>query len=289
MTKPSSFYKKIAARAEKVIAEKPMYKQGIELNLAILKAQLEAKEKIEISLPQMDAEKIAAGMKQGSPVFDIMDTDVDIEVGAGLFRVLLGVLKKHGEKLAEQMGKIEEALSSGDLVLDEFLYNASGEGASEYITDVAQRIGADAGLMKMLLVSSIKPYMEKFAETMAGKYDADSWMRPTCPVCGSGPYIAELRGKEGRRILHCPLCAAEWGYDRIKCTHCGNDDQETLSYFYAEEDGPGHRVDVCNKCKGSLKTVDSREFETDVIPMLEDWVTIHLDLRAVKEGYKRGN
>ena len=59
-----------------------------------------------------------------------------------------------------------------------------------------------------------------------------------------------------------------------------------MKYLYAEEE-KGYRIDVCDKCKKYIKTVDSREITREVILPVEDIATLHLDIIAEEEGYKR--
>ncbi|HBR22045.1 MAG TPA: hypothetical protein DD713_05685, partial [Nitrospiraceae bacterium] len=61
-----------------------------------------------------------------------------------------------------------------------------------------------------------------------------------------------------------------------------------LRYFNTEADGKGYRVDVCEECKKYIKTIDLRELKEEVTPLIEDIGTLHLDIIAEKEGYKRG-
>ena len=75
---------------------------------------------------------------------------------------------------------------------------------------------------------------------------------------------------------------------RLKCPSCGNDDHETLKYFYTESEGTANRIDVCDKCKRYIKTVDTREISGEIIPIVEDMGTLYLDVLAQKEGYLRG-
>ena len=56
---------------------------------------------------------------------------------------------------------------------------------------------------------------------------------------------------------------------------------EGLIFFEA------YRVDLCDQCKGYIKTVDSRKLDYEPDLSLEDIVTIHLDIHALKKGYKR--
>jgi FdhE protein len=73
---------------------------------------------------------------------------------------------------------------------------------------------------------------------------------------------------------------------RLICAFCGNTDQESLRYLYSESE-KGYRIDVCGKCKKYLKTVDSREISHEIVPVVEDIATLHLDMVAEEEGYEK--
>jgi FdhE protein len=100
--------------------------------------------------------------------------------------------------------------------------------------------------------------------------------------------IGELRKDEGERFLLCSSCGFQWRFIRLKCPFCGNEDHEKLRHFHIEAEGKGYRVDVCEECKKYIKTIDIRELNMEVIPLVEDMGTLHLDIIAQNEGYKRG-
>jgi FdhE protein len=79
-----------------------------------------------------------------------------------------------------------------------------------------------------------------------------------------------------------------WRFKRVVCPFCGNDDSKKLRFFNTETDGKAYRVDVCEECKKYIKTIDLREVQEEVIPLIDDIGTLHLDIIAEKEGYKRG-
>ena len=97
--------------------------------------------------------------------------------------------------------------------------------------------------------------------------------------------MGEIR-EEGKRVLHCPLCAATWNYPRMRCPYCGNENQEELNYFQVEGEA-AYRVDLCLHCRNYLKTVDGRELSESLDWEIEDYLTLHLDHLAQKEGYGR--
>jgi FdhE protein len=94
-------------------------------------------------------------------------------------------------------------------------------------------------------------------------------------------------GVEGARFLVCSSCGYEWRFMRLKCPFCENKEHERLRYFYIEKEGRAYRVDVCEKCKRYIKTLDTKELGEEVIPLIEDIGTLHLDILAQNEGYTR--
>lgn len=70
--------------------------------------------------------------------------------------------------------------------------------------------------------------------------------RTLCPACGSPPMAGMIRqgGKEtGLRYLSCSLCACEWHYVRIKCSHC--EESKHLAYLSLEHDGQPAEKPCC--------------------------------------------
>lgn len=72
----------------------------------------------------------------------------------------------------------------------------------------------------------------------------------------------------------------------MECPFCNNTEQKELRYFSGENDKI-YRVEVCDRCKTYLKTVDNRERENGVLLFVDNLVTLHLDLVAKREGFQR--
>jgi len=76
------------------------------------------------------------------------------------------------------------------------------------------------------------------------------------------------------------------------CPFCGNEDHNTLRFFLVEEGSASvkdsFRVDVCDKCKRYVKTLDERKQgnseKSDLY--MENLNTVYLDILAQKDGYK---
>ncbi|MCP4691801.1 MAG: formate dehydrogenase accessory protein FdhE, partial [Desulfobacterales bacterium] len=89
---------------------------------------------------------------------------------------------------------------------------------------------------------------------------------------------------QGARGLVCGFCSHEWASKRIYCPFCENTDSETLQYFYSDDEKE-YRVDVCDKCKNYVKTMDLNKCDRIFHPPLELVSTLHLDMKARESGY----
>jgi FdhE protein len=98
--------------------------------------------------------------------------------------------------------------------------------------------------------------------------------------------MAGFLGEEGRRMLLCHWCGHLWNFARVKCPFCQTADHRQLRYLSFGAASP-YRVDVCDHCRGYLKTADGRNIPGDLLLEAEDLLTPHLDLVAAREGFLR--
>jgi FdhE protein len=118
-----------------------------------------------------------------------------------------------------------------------------------------------------------------------------------CPCCGSRPVAGITRlGAEGSgaRYLACGLCATQWHYVRIKCSHCegtkGISLQSLLLAGESEGDAkrgePAVEVECCGECGHYLKLVH-QERDHDVEPVADDLASLTLDLLVAESDLQR--
>jgi FdhE protein len=96
-----------------------------------------------------------------------------------------------------------------------------------------------------------------------------------------------FEGEWGERFLLCSFCGHKWSSRRLYCTFCDNTDSITLNYIYSDEEKE-YRVDLCDKCKKYIKTIDTRKTERIIYPPLEQVATLHLDTKAKEMRYESG-
>jgi FdhE protein len=108
-----------------------------------------------------------------------------------------------------------------------------------------------------------------------------------CPRCNSLPAVGVLRpeGDGGKRFLQCSFCSQEWEFRRILCAQCGEEQEQKLPVYIAEQ-FPHLRVECCDTCKHYLRTVDLTK-DGNAVPLVDDLAGIPLSLWAQENGYAR--
>jgi len=255
----------------------PQYKELLDIfgEVLILREKTGRNLKNEICLVQEGlVEKKLSG---GLPLIDFSRGDLDLTESREYFLSLLKIAGKINESGADQLiRELEEGrLDYEALVRQSFSHQEAVEDDDE---------SGREDLIGFLIEESLRPALERIAERYRTKVAGSDWGEGYCPICGKEPKIGELREEEGTRYLFCSQCGAHWQFRRIKCPFCGNEEQKTLSYFTVEED-ERYRVDVCDRCKRYIKTVDFRKTHEEADLDIEDIATLHLDVLANEEGY----
>lgn len=129
---------------------------------------------------------------------------------------------------------------------------------------------------------SLAPYLQKASEAILPRLDLERWVHGYCPVCGGRPNFSLLEAKRGARQLMCSRCNSIWHYSRVGCPFCKSKEKQT---YYTSEDGI-YRLYVCPDCNRYLKTLDLRELQRSVEPVVERLLTVGMDLAAQQEGYR---
>lgn len=114
----------------------------------------------------------------------------------------------------------------------------------------------------------------------------------TCPCCGSRPVASvERLGAEGARYLACGLCATQWHYVRIKCTHCQGTKGISLQNLVATDEAvansqPAVQAECCGECGHYLKLMHPAR-DMGLEPLADDLATLTLDLLVSESGLQR--
>ncbi|QEY59968.1 formate dehydrogenase accessory protein FdhE [Pseudomonas sp. C27(2019)] len=108
-----------------------------------------------------------------------------------------------------------------------------------------------------------------------------------CPCCGSLPVagiIHQRRPINGVRYLVCSLCASQWHYVRLKCSHCLS--TRELDYLHFDDSPHGIKAEACPDCHTYLK-----QLYLEIAPTGEafsaDLASLDLDMRLAEQGLQR--
>lgn len=189
----------------------------------------------------------------------------------------------------------EELLSRGMPLLGDPIPGYDAEGAARLLSDLeAVLAGGGAGgasspgLMETLSKYAVRPAFRQWgADAMALFPEGPRWERGACWVCGDPALLAELRGNVQARHLRCGRCGASWGYPRLACVHCGNEEPSSRGVLLPSVRAGTSRVETCDACRGYLKAVVTHDpVPTDLLAVV-DLETLPLDFLARARGFER--
>ena len=279
------FYQRMENRLGQCRKDRDELEEILAFYEKVLAAQHEAQEATAVPEIHLSAEQIKLKIEEGFPLVDSGSFSVDEESSERLFRRLCQLSKEENPVLASAGKAFLEAMDSGALEAAE-LRRAVLQNHGETMEKCAEDLEISLPVVQTLTKLSIQPSLLVTVASLAKVTDLDRWRYGYCPICGGLPAIAALIGEEGKRVGLCSFCGHLWSLLRLSCPFCGTDKQEDLRYFFAEGDDL-YGVQVCEKCKGYLKVVDSRKGGHPKALAVDDVVTAHLDLLAEKEGYQR--
>jgi len=268
----------------------PVYRQLLDFYEGIREAQNEIKTTIDIPPIEIERNLKKNKFREGVPLLNKEDFHVDVLTAQKIFESVLRLGEKAPPKLRKEMEKIKQAVLQKALDIEAVLSDYLDE---KFLQDTAYQLKIDypafSFLVRTSVESSIKANASAYLRNVRQFKEPiplDIWSKGYCPICGSAPYMA-LFGKDGgKRYVLCSFCGHEWRMQRLICPFCGNNDHNTLRYFFADGNEV-YRVDLCDQCHQYIKTVDSRSLEYEPVLALEDLVTLHLDILASQQGFQR--
>jgi len=222
------------------------------------------------------------GKKPVVPAGGALRAEFNLGVVLDAFEKLLKLVEAEGPAaLAEASRTIqsEGGARQGEL-LQEFwktgLVEETGHG-----TDEAHAKALAAFFARVML----QPYTEFVAGAMLPPAPVMTTCR--CPRCNALPLLGVLRpeGEGGKRFLVCSFCSLEWEFRRILCANCGEETEQKLPVYVAEQI-PHIRMECCETCKHFLRTIDLTK-DGNAVPLVDDLAAVPLSLWAEENGYER--
>lgn len=214
-------------------------------------------------------------VKPSSPSSSNVRNELDFTVLLPHFRGYLSIIENHAPPALAESARQFALLPSDSWI-------ASLEAYWQHAGVYDQQVGAFAQFFP-------RAFLQPYAEFRAGLAPrAPQVTTPRlCPLCGSRPLLGVLHqeGDGAKRFLLCSFCLQEWEFRRILCPTCGEEAEDKLPVFIAE-DFPHIRVETCDNCKFYLRTIDLTK-NGNAAPIVDDLAAIPHTLWASEQGYSR--
>ena len=263
----------------------PHYTELLDIMADILILRAEYRNNMKNHIFRVEENLITQKMEGGLPLIDITGKEYDLTRPKEYFNSLISIAEKRMPEVAQNIISI---IKSPEFDWEKMI-RVSFDGKVEETATQGLLAGREAeeniDLIDLFIEESLRPELESIAEKYGEIVGKSNWSEGYCPICGKEPKIGEIRDEEeGKRYLFCHQCGFKWHFHRIKCPFCGNEEQHSLAYFEVEGE-ERYRVDVCNKCRRYIKTVELPKSGEEPNLDVEDIATLHLDMIAYDEGY----
>jgi FdhE protein len=166
------------------------------------------------------------------------------------------------------------------------LFAASLCQDSDRIHEIAAVSGADTEALHAVIALLPVPFLHACNRRWASSISR-SWVEGYCPVCGSLPAFAEVRGIERNRYFRCGRCGGAWHARALYCPYCAMSDHDELVALVPEKGGSNAVIDACQRCLGYVKTFTRLKGCPPGAVMLEDLASVDLDVAAIEHGFAR--
>jgi FdhE protein len=253
-------------------------KDYLNLHENIMKLQEKWKESLPVDavVPKWDPAAVEAGV----PVAALTNFHFDISLFLQWLEEVSELLISANEELADKLAKARVVLTEDVAkrwMEEAFAFNHA------YFQEFSEANGLEEWISPFLAETVLRPYLLRTAEIVQEKVH-HAVHGNGCPVCGEPPRLAALE-EDGKKMVHCPRCLAHWHAKRLECSHCGNENHETIQFITIEGDSV-NQIQVCDECNGYIKVIDIRQYIEKPQAGLMDLNTLHLDFVAQEQGYQ---
>lgn len=272
--------------ARMLMARNPAYEAVLGFYSEVFAAQEHSRPNVRLAPKPIPREQLAAKRRGQLPLVGLGDFVLDEVESRALLDTLVRLAQDMGVDLGRPPSRLVRALAD-DAGLAPRLFGTVVQEDDPALRQIAAAVEVPVETLALLAYHSIYPSLSSGAEQLAAHLDpGQAWELGYCPVCGSPPLLGLLDG-DGRRSLACRFCGFHWAAPRRQCPFCATREPRSQRYF-SGEDAAEWRIDLCDACRGYLKTVDTRLADRLCYPPLEQVASLHLDLRARELGFAGG-
>jgi FdhE protein len=270
--------KKILARISMMEKEEGGLPLLLQFFRSILLVQNAALKHIGVPQVSLAGNAVRERMQQGTPLLAFNDLNIELKSARDTFVRVADTFAGYPGLFGEIPEKLRKPEAGRRLTRKAIEAWFTGEALPTAILN-----GTNETVLRAIINATMKPILAVYAEVLIKSVEQELWRRSYCPVCGGIPDIGFLEKERGARWLLCSRCDSEWLFQRLQCPYCGTQDPNYLAFF-TDEEGL-YQLNVCDKCRCYLKTIDLRKANYDVLVPLERLLTTEMDRQAREKGY----
>lgn len=235
--------------------------------------------------PAWDAAVPAGAHAQGNAVPLLAGATITLQASS-VRRLLERLIRVASNVGTPQMSTLKAALHADMEIVP--LFTASLCQDSDRIEEIVAISSADAAALQAIIALLPVPLLHACNRRWASSV-SPSWVEGYCPICGSWPAFAEVRGIERNRYFRCGRCGGEWHARALYCPYCAMSDHNELTMLVPEQGSSNAVIDACQRCLGYVKTFTRLQGCPPGAVMLEDLASVDLDVAAVEHGFERSS
>jgi hypothetical protein len=239
--------KELEARLDRLLKNRPDLEEAAALQRELLRECYRTPPRAEP--PILPRDRARQKLVDGVPLLHGEDVALDLAFCRDLFGRLLNALQRRPES-AEAAAEIAHAAATGRLDFERALGEAL-VNHPEHLVELATWAAVPADVLASVLELVVRPPLQALALALK-------------------PLLQEIE---------------HWDR-RLECAFCGNDDHRSLGYLQGERE-PRFRVEICERCRGYLKSANAFESSPAEYLVLDDLASVHLDIAALERGYSR--
>jgi FdhE protein len=182
--------------------------------------------------------------------------------------------------LAADMRDSLGGISAAETTRAAIVQDASGLDA------LAASAGVDGAALALIAHLATLPLLRALGRVLSMQ-DVAAWRQRYCPLCAAWPSVVEQRGIDRELFPRCGRCGATWRLAHGRCAFCGTTGDQVQGYFAAPRQRESRRAMTCDACHAYLKVLATLTPLTIDDILVQDLMTLDLDLAAIGEGYAR--
>lgn len=228
------------------------------------------------ALPELDAQRLGAAFEHAMPPLA-----VDTLLHEAGWQTLLDAWL---DTFIEQNDALPEAVTDA---LDRLRQADAGRRRAWAAALLGGRFGELPGALVPFLGAALQLAWRRWLDALDVDAIREREDQTECPCCGSLPVAGVIRHRrpiDGVRYLVCSLCAAEWHYVRLKCSHCLS--TRELDYLHFDDTPHGVKAEACPECHTYLKQL-YLEIAPDGEAATADLATLDLDMSLAERNLQR--